>query len=320
MGTFKKECSRNQTYIFSLNTGFASLRKVIINCLLHTLGVLTHKINIQCCKILIRWRALLQASIMYVSAKMSERKAPIMQKSKFIQSAGFPINPFTARCENAMSLWVLRVLAPCKKFNHTVDWIFNNFWSTESICNRCYAGIVSKQVQTIYRLCAKELSQTSIAFLLLNFVWSPNDFGVLPSSRLLATSAGKGLTSRLFLYSHAEINLLLTGYLSWLSLSRAAHGPTVSMHYSGLNGTATNLDLISACLCEATDNLALTSVIPTSVYMAYHRSVRRKLFWEIEVTGNLALTSLTPTSAYRHECGTETVVRNIGLLSFVISL
>jgi hypothetical protein len=34
-------------------------------------------------------------------------------------------------------------------------------WSTESICNRCYAGIVSKQVQTIPQLCAKELGQTS---------------------------------------------------------------------------------------------------------------------------------------------------------------
>jgi hypothetical protein len=43
------------------------------------------------------------------------------------------INPFTASCENAMTLPVPDVPASCEKFPHSSQL---NFWSTESIFNQ----------------------------------------------------------------------------------------------------------------------------------------------------------------------------------------
>jgi hypothetical protein len=43
------------------------------------------------------------------------------------------INPFTASCENAMTLLVPGVPASCQKFTHSSQL---NFWSTESIFNQ----------------------------------------------------------------------------------------------------------------------------------------------------------------------------------------
>jgi hypothetical protein len=36
-------------------------------------------------------------------------------------------------CENAISLSMPGIPVPCEKFPHTVHWILNNFWTTESI-------------------------------------------------------------------------------------------------------------------------------------------------------------------------------------------
>jgi hypothetical protein len=47
-------------------------------------------------------------------------------------------NPFTASWDNAMSLSVPGVLAPCEKSPHTVD----NFWPTELICNQFFFCVV----------------------------------------------------------------------------------------------------------------------------------------------------------------------------------
>jgi hypothetical protein len=56
------------------------------------------------------------------------------------------LNPFTASCENAMTLSVPGVPASCEKFPHSSQL---NFWSTESIFNQ-----FSMFLKTLNALCA----------------------------------------------------------------------------------------------------------------------------------------------------------------------
>jgi hypothetical protein len=106
------------------------------------------------------------------------------------------LNPFTASCENATTLSVPGVPASCEKFPHSSQL---NFWSTESIFNQ-----LSVFVKTLNALCVclqykhirsmKRVIRSDKPVTLLVLHWSQKcDFGAEPRSRIIATSAVKGL-------------------------------------------------------------------------------------------------------------------------------
>jgi hypothetical protein len=121
---------------------------------------------------------------------------PLLSPGKVVGmfSLGF-LNPFTASCENAMTLPVPGIPASCEKFPHSNQL---NFWSTESIFNQ-----FSVFLKTLNALCVclqykhprsiKRVirSDKPVTFLLL---WShKRDIGAEPRSRIIATSAVKGV-------------------------------------------------------------------------------------------------------------------------------
>jgi hypothetical protein len=106
------------------------------------------------------------------------------------------INPFTASCENAMTLSVPGIPASCEKFPHSSQLYF---WSTESIFNQ-----FSVFLRTLNALCVclqykyhrsiKRVIRSDKPVTLLLLLWSHKcDFGAEPRSRIIATSAVKGL-------------------------------------------------------------------------------------------------------------------------------
>jgi hypothetical protein len=110
--------------------------------------------------------------------------------------ATYVFNPFTASCENAMTLSVPGVPASCEKFLHSSQL---NFWSTESIFYQ-----FSVFLKTLNTLCVclqykhprsmKRVIRSDKPVTLLVLLWSHKcDFGAEPRSRIIATSAVKGL-------------------------------------------------------------------------------------------------------------------------------
>jgi hypothetical protein len=108
------------------------------------------------------------------------------------------VNPFTASCKNAMTLLVPCVPESCEKFPHSSQW---NFWSTESIFNQ----LNSVFLKTLNALCVclqykhprsmKRVIRSNKPVTLLLLFWSHKcDFGAEPRSRIIATSAVKGLS------------------------------------------------------------------------------------------------------------------------------
>jgi hypothetical protein len=106
------------------------------------------------------------------------------------------INPFTASCENAMTLSARRP-ASCEKFPHSSRL---NFWSTESIFNQ-----FSVFLKTLNALCVclqykhprsiKRVIRSDKPVTLLLLLRSHEcDIGAEPRSRIIATSAVKGLS------------------------------------------------------------------------------------------------------------------------------
>jgi hypothetical protein len=106
------------------------------------------------------------------------------------------INPFTASCENAMTLSGPGIPASCEKFPHSSQL---NFWSTELIFNQ-----FSVFLKTLNALCVclhykhprsiKRVIRSDKPVTLLLLLWSHKcDFGAEPRSRIIATSAVKGL-------------------------------------------------------------------------------------------------------------------------------
>jgi hypothetical protein len=111
---------------------------------------------------------------------------------------GRHVNPFTASCETAMTLSVPGVPASCEKFPHSSQL---NFWSTESIFNQ-----FSVFLKTLNALCVclqykhprsmKRVIRSDNPVALLLLFWSHKcDFGAEPRSRIIATSAVKGLNA-----------------------------------------------------------------------------------------------------------------------------
>jgi hypothetical protein len=105
-------------------------------------------------------------------------------------------NPFTASCENAMTLSLPGVPGSCEKFPHSSRL---NFWSTESIFNQ-----FSVFLKTLNALCVclqykhprsmKRVIRSDKPVTLLLLLWSHKcDFGAEPRSHIIATSAVKGL-------------------------------------------------------------------------------------------------------------------------------
>jgi hypothetical protein len=105
------------------------------------------------------------------------------------------INPFTASCENAMTLSVPGFPASCGKFPHSSQL---NFWSTKSIFNQ-----FSVFLRTLNAPCVclqykhprsiKRVIRSDKPVTLLLLLWSHKcDFGAEPKSRIIATSAVKG--------------------------------------------------------------------------------------------------------------------------------
>jgi hypothetical protein len=106
------------------------------------------------------------------------------------------LNPFTASCENAMTLSVTDVPASCEKFPHSSQL---NFWFTESIFNQ-----FSVFLKTLNALCVwlqykhprsvERVIRSDKPVTLILLFWSHKcDFGAEPRSRIIATSAVKGL-------------------------------------------------------------------------------------------------------------------------------
>jgi hypothetical protein len=106
-------------------------------------------------------------------------------------------NPFTASCENAMTLSVLGAPASCEKFPHSSQL---NFSSTESIFNQ-----FSVFLKILNALCVclqykhprsiKRVIRSGKPVTLLLLLWSHKcDFGAEPRSRIIVTLAVKGLT------------------------------------------------------------------------------------------------------------------------------
>jgi hypothetical protein len=109
------------------------------------------------------------------------------------------LNSFTASCENAMTLSVPGIPASCEKFPHSSQL---NFWSTESIFNQ-----FSVFLKTLIALCIclqykhprsiKRVIRSDKPVTLLLLLWSHKcDFGAEPRSRIIATSAVKGLNTK----------------------------------------------------------------------------------------------------------------------------
>jgi hypothetical protein len=105
-------------------------------------------------------------------------------------------NPFTASCENAMTLSVPGVPASCEKFPHSSEL---NFWSTEPIFNQ-----FSVFLKPLNALCVclqykharsiKRIIRSGKPVTLLLLLWSHKcDFGAKLKSRIIATSAVKVL-------------------------------------------------------------------------------------------------------------------------------
>jgi hypothetical protein len=118
-----------------------------------------------------------------------------MPTSKYL-TPGALFNPFTASCESAMTLSVPGVSASCEKFPHSSQL---NFWSTESIFNQ-----FSVFLKILNALCVclqdkhprsmKRVIRSDKPVSLLLLLWSHKcDFGAEPRSRIIATSAVKGL-------------------------------------------------------------------------------------------------------------------------------
>jgi hypothetical protein len=106
------------------------------------------------------------------------------------------INPFTASCENAMTLSVPGVPASCEKFPHSSQL---NFLSTESILNQ-----FSVFLKTLNAICVclqykhprsmKRVIRSDKPVTLLLLFWSHKcDIGAEPRSRIIASSAVEGL-------------------------------------------------------------------------------------------------------------------------------
>jgi hypothetical protein len=106
------------------------------------------------------------------------------------------INPFTASCENAMTPSVPGVPESCEKFSHSSQL---SFWSTESIFNQ-----FSVFLKTLNALCVclqykhprsmKIVIRSDKPVTLPLLFWSHKcDNGAEPRSRIIATSAVKGL-------------------------------------------------------------------------------------------------------------------------------
>jgi hypothetical protein len=123
----------------------------------------------------------------------------------------FAFNPFTASCENAMTLSVPSVPASCEKFPHSSQL---NFWSTEPIFNQ-----FSVFLKTLNALCVclqykhprsiKRVITSDKPVTLLLLLWSHKcDFGAELRSRIIATSAVKGLTG-LFCFTKFLTHVLL---------------------------------------------------------------------------------------------------------------
>jgi hypothetical protein len=113
------------------------------------------------------------------------------------------LNPFTANCENAMTLSVPGVPVSCEKFPHLSQL---NFWSTESIFNQ-----FSEFLKTLNALCVclqykhprsiKRVIRSDKPVTLFLLLWSQKcDFGAEPRSRIIATSAVKGLKQLVYYY------------------------------------------------------------------------------------------------------------------------
>jgi hypothetical protein len=105
-------------------------------------------------------------------------------------------NPFTASCENVMTLSVPGVPSTCEKFPHSSQL---NCWSTKSIFNQ-----FSVFLKTLNALCVclqykhprsmkRVIRSGKPITLLLLLWWHKCDFGAEPRSRITATSAVKGL-------------------------------------------------------------------------------------------------------------------------------
>jgi hypothetical protein len=114
----------------------------------------------------------------------------------FQGSAYRGINPFTASCENAMTLSLPGVPASCEKFPHSSQL---NVWSTESIFNQ-----FSVFLKTLNALCVclqykhpgstkRVIRSDKPVTLLLLFLSHKCDIGAEPRNRIIATSAVKGL-------------------------------------------------------------------------------------------------------------------------------
>jgi hypothetical protein len=110
--------------------------------------------------------------------------------------SSYSINPFIASCENTMTLSGPGLPASCKKFPHSSQ---VNFWSTESIFNQ-----FSVFVKTLKALCVclqykhlrsmERVIRSDKPLTLFLLLWSHKcDFGAEPRSRIIATSAVKGL-------------------------------------------------------------------------------------------------------------------------------
>jgi hypothetical protein len=108
----------------------------------------------------------------------------------------FQINSFTASCENAMTLSVPGVQASCEKFPHTSQL---NFWSTESIFNQFSVFLKTLNALRVYLQYKHPTSTKRVirsdkpVTLLLLFSSQKCDIGAEPRSRIIATSAVKGL-------------------------------------------------------------------------------------------------------------------------------
>jgi hypothetical protein len=128
------------------------------------------------------------------------------------------INPFTASCENAMTVSVPGVPASCEKFPHSSQL---NFWSTESILNQ-----FSVFLKTLNALCVclqykhprsmKRVIRLDKPVTLLLLFWSHKcDFGAEPMSRIIATPAVKGLMSSGYFYLNEPKQNLRSGVVVW---------------------------------------------------------------------------------------------------------
>jgi hypothetical protein len=110
----------------------------------------------------------------------------------------FLFNPFTASCENGMTFSVPGIPASCEKFPHSSQL---NFWSTEPIFNQ-----FSVFLKTLNALCVclqykhprsmKIVIRSDKPVTLLLLLWLHKcNIGAEPRSRIIATSAVKGLRS-----------------------------------------------------------------------------------------------------------------------------